>query len=217
MSAEIITDDSTLLTPQQADEIWELGNAGAQNAATALSSLLSTQVDIHLQNIIMVNLAHLQQYLDDSVAAMVLFHIRGQVSGDGSIILHVPHASIIKLSSIMLGTPDEDREIDEMDKSMLHEVGNIMTSTFLDAFASLLSIILLPSPPSMVVDMPHAVIESVIAAQELDNEMDHVLLFKTDMICAQHEIDAGILLIPSKPLLKELLERFRKVRASRSS
>ena len=129
MSSKIITDGTEILTNEQADELWELGDSGAQNAATALSSLIGVPVSISVQKIIMVKLENLQNYLDDSVASMVVFQVRGQVSGNGSIILHVPKKSILRLSSIMLGAPDEDREINEMDMSMLHEIGNIMTSS----------------------------------------------------------------------------------------
>jgi len=216
MSSKIITDGTEILTEEQADELWELGNSGAQNAATALSSLIGVPVSISVQKIIMVKLENLQNYLDDSVASMVVFQVRGQVSGNGSIILHVPKKSILRLSSIMLGAPDEDREINEMDMSMLHEIGNIMTSSYLDACANLLSLMLIPSPPSMVIDMPHAVIQSVIAGQEFDEELDQILLFKTDMHCAEFELEAGLLLLPSRSLLHELLERFRKIRLNNS-
>lgn len=216
MSSKIITDGTEILTEEQADELWELGNSGAQNAATALSSLIGVPVSISVQKIIMVKLENLQNYLDDSVASMVVFQVRGQVSGNGSIILHVPKKSILRLSSIMLGAPDEDREINEMDMSMLHEIGNIMTSSYLDACANLLSLMLIPSPPSMVIDMPHAVIQSVIAGQEFDEELDQILLFKTDMHCAEFELEAGLLLLPSRSLLHELLERFRKIRMNNS-
>jgi len=212
MSLEIITDGNELLTKEQTEELWELGTAGASNAAVSLSALLGTEVNIQIQKIIMVHLSVLQDHMSDDTAAMVVFQVRGQVSGSGSIVLHVPKRSIIRLSSIMLGAPETDREIDEMDMSMLHEIGNIMSSSYLDACANLLSLLLIPSPPSMVIDMPHAVLQSVIANQELKEELDRILLFKTDMHCAEHDIEAGILLLPSKSLLHEFLDRFRKIK-----
>ena len=212
MSSKIITDGTEILSQEQADELWELGSSGAGNAATALLSLIGVPISIFLQKIIIVRLGSLQNYLDDSIASLVVFQVRGQISGNGSIILHVPKKSIIKLSSLMLAAPDEDREINEMDMSMLHEIGNIMTSSYLDAFANLLSLMLIPSPPSMVIDMPHAVIQSIIAAQELDEESDRVLLFKTDMHCDEFDLETGLLLLPSKSFLHELLDRFRVIR-----
>jgi chemotaxis protein CheY-P-specific phosphatase CheC len=87
-------------------------------------------------------------------------------------------------------------------------------SSYLDAFASLLSIMLLPSPPSMAIDMAHAVLSSIIATHEVEDNADKVLFFKTEMTCAEQEIDAELFLLPSTALLNELLERFRKVRAT---
>jgi chemotaxis protein CheY-P-specific phosphatase CheC len=55
MSPKIITDGTEILTQEQVDELWELGNSGAQNAATALSSLIGVPVTISVQKIIMVN------------------------------------------------------------------------------------------------------------------------------------------------------------------
>ncbi len=212
MSPNIITDGTEIITPQQAAELWELGNGGTCNAVTALSSLIGVPVSIAVQNIIMVRLENLKNYLDDSIASMVVFQVCGQVVGNGSIILHVPKRSIIKLSSVMLGVPDEERGINEMDISMLHEIGNIMTSSYLDACANLLSLMLIPSPPSMIIDMPHAVIASVIAGQEFDEELDQVLLFKTDIHCPEYNVEAGLFLLPSKLLLHELLGQFRKIK-----
>ena len=213
MTSEVSTDGSILLSKEQSEEIWELGNAGAQNAAAALSTLLNQKVTINLPSILVVNLSNLQEHIDDTIAAMVIFQIKGQVSAGGSLVLHVPKPSILRLSHIMLGQPEDDREIDEMDQSMLHEIGNIMMSSYLDACATLLSIILLPSPPSMAIDMAHAVLESIIATHEVEDNADQVLFFKTEMRCAEQEIDAELFLLPSRALLKELLDRFRKVRA----
>jgi chemotaxis protein CheY-P-specific phosphatase CheC len=212
MTSQIITDGNLLLTEEQTEEIWVLGNAGAKKAAESLSTLLNTEISINVPAILMVNLANLQDYIDDSLAAMVVFQIKGQVSGGGFLVLHVPKPSILKLSSIMLGMPDGDREIDEMDMSMLHEIGNIMTSAYLDACATLLSIILLPSPPQMAIDMAHAVLATIIATHEMEDNADQVLFFKTEMTCSEQEIDAELFLLPSRALLTELLDRFRKVR-----
>lgn len=215
MNSEIITDGTVALSKEQIEEIWELGNAGAQNAAAVLSTMLNMKVSIRLPTILMVNLSNLQDHIDDTMAAMVVFQIKGQVSAGGSLVLHVPKPSILRLSNIMLGQPENDREIDEMDKSMLHEIGNIMMSAYLDACATLLSIMLLPSPPSMVIDMAHAVLESIIATHEAEESADEVLFFKTEMTCADQEIDTELFLLPSRALLKELLERFRKVRTEK--
>ena len=89
-----------------------------------------------------------------------------------------------------------------------------MSSSFLDACATLLNIIMIPSPPSMVIDMPHAALESIIATQEIKENVDEVVLFRTELTCATHEIKANIILLPSRSLLSEIFARMENVIAT---
>ena len=213
MKHNVVADGEYTITDMQADELRELGNIGASHAATTLSTILNTAISITVPEIVVVQLQNLRYYLDEAQAAMVVFQIQGQVSGGGYLVLHIPRDSIIRITNIMLGQTAMDREIDDMDKSALHEVGNIMTSSFLDACATLLSIIMLPSPPSMVIDMPHAALETIIATQEIEDNVDQVVLFKTELQCAEYQITANLILLPSKRLLAELFSRMDNVMA----
>ena len=202
------------LDDDQKDALRELGNIGASHAATTLSTILGTMISIKVPEIIVVQLNNLGSYIDDAVAAMVVFQIQGQVAGGGFIVLHIPRDSITKLTNIMLGQTTMDREIDDMDKSALHEVGNIMVSSFLDACATLLSVIMLPSPPSMVIDMPLAALQTIIANQEFEENLDQVVLFKTELQCSEHQIVANIILLPTRKLLGELFTRMDSLMTS---
>ncbi len=211
MEQNVTTDDDFNITDLQADELCELGNIGTAHAATTLSTMLSTYINICVPNIVLVNLGNLQQHLDDVTSVIVLFKIQGQVTNDGYLFVHLPTESTIRMTNIMLGKTDIDRELDEMDLSAVTEIGNIMTSSFLDACATMLNIIMLPSPPSLVVDMPHAAVQTLIASQELEEEIDKVVLFKTELTCAEHAIQANILLLPGRKLLYELFERLNNI------
>lgn len=214
MINNVVADGNLVISEQQADELRELGNIGAAHAATTLSTILGTMIQIRVPEIILVGLANLRNYLDDEIAALTVFKIQGQIKGEGYLILHIPEASIIPLTNIMIGLTETDREIDDMDRSAINEIGNIMSSSFLDACATLLNIIMIPSPPSMVIDMPHAALESIIATQEINENVDEVVLFKTELTCATHEIKANIILLPSKPLLAEIFARMDNVIAT---
>ena len=214
MKNNVIADGEDMITDLQADELRELGNIGASHAATTLSTMLSTMISIRVPEIVVVQLQNLRYYLDESTAAMVVFQIQGQVAGGGYLVLHIPKDSIMRLTNIMLGQTSLDREIDDMDKSALNEMGNIMTSSFLDACATLLSIIMLPSPPSMVIDIPHAALQTIIATQEIEDDVDRVVLFKTELKCQEYHITANMILLPSKRLLNEIFSRMDGVIAS---
>jgi chemotaxis protein CheC len=184
--------------------LQELGNIGAAHAATTLSTMLSATIEMNVPEISVIDIADIHEYVGDEIAALVLFQIMGEVSSGGYLLLYIPKESVIRLTNVMLGMQDLDREMNEMDESALLEVGNIMVSAFLDGTAGLLNIIMLPSPPQMVIDMPHAALQSIIASQEAE-DIDEVVLFRTELKSDAHEIKSSIFLFPNKPMLEDIL------------
>jgi len=173
-------------------------------AATTLSTMLMTNIEMEVPEIHVVDIGKIHEHVSDEPAALVVFQITGEVSGGGYVLLHIPKNSVIRLTNAMLGMTDLDRELTEMDQSALLEIGNIMVSAFLDAAATLLSIVMLPSPPSLVIDMPIAVFESILAAQEY-TQIDQVVIFRTELYSDQYKIASNLFLLPNKPMLDEII------------
>jgi len=193
-----------MLNSQQSDALRELGNIGAAHAATTLSTMLMTNIEMEVPEIYVVDIGKIHEHVSDEPAALVVFQITGEVSGGGYVLLHIPKNSVIRLTNAMLGMTDLERELTEMDQSALLEIGNIMVSAFLDAAATLLSIVMLPSPPSLVIDMPIAVFESILAAQEYA-QIDQVVIFRTELHSDQYKIASNLFLLPNKPMLDEII------------
>lgn len=193
-----------MLNSQQRDALRELGNIGAAHAATTLSTMLNSNIGMEVPEISVVDISKIHEHVGDELSALVIFQITGEVSGGGYVLLHIPKNSVVRLTNAMLGMTELDRELTEMDQSALLEIGNIMVSAFLDAAATLLSVIMLPSPPSMIIDMPHAAFESILAMQEF-TEIDQVVIFRTELHSDQHKIYSNLFLLPNKPMLDEIL------------
>jgi chemotaxis protein CheC len=198
------------LTHVQADALQELGNIGAAHAATTLSTMLSANISMSVPEIKVIDISEIYKYVGDEIAALVLFQVNGEVRPGGYLLLYIPKSSVIRLTNAMLGLTNMDRELDEMDKSALLEVGNIMVSAFLDGTAELLNIIMLPSPPQLVIDMPHAAIESIIASQESE-DIDEIVLFKTALVSDAHNIQSSIFLFPNHPMLEDIIRRLEEL------
>jgi len=198
------------LTDVQADALQELGNIGAAHAATTLSTMLSANVTMSVPEIKMIDISEIYKYVGDEVAALVLFQINGEVKHGGYLLLYIAKNSVVRLTNAMLGQTDENRELNEMDESALLEVGNIMVSAFLDGTAGLLNIIMLPSPPQLVIDMPHAAIQSIIASQQSE-DIDDVVLFKTELVSDAHNIQSSIFLFPNQPMLQDIIRMLEEL------
>ena len=200
------------LSEVQADAIQELGNIGAAHAATTLSIMLGSTIEMSVPAIKVVDLSQLGEYMGEESAAMVAFELQGEIPHGGYILFYITRESAVRLTNTMLGLRETNRPLDEMDQSALIEVGNIMVSAFLDATAELLGLVMLPSPPSLTVDMAHAAMQSLIA--QLHEETNEVLLFSTELVCEEHRIDSDIIMMPETSTLVrivELLENMVKV------
>jgi len=193
-----------MLNSQQSDALRELGNIGSAHAATTLSTMLMTNIEMEVPEIYVVDIGKIHEHVSDEPAAIVIFQITGEVSGGGYVLLHIPKNSVVRLTNAMLGMTEPERELTEMDQSALLEIGNIMVSAFLDAAATLLSIVMLPSPPSLVIDMPIAAFESILAAQEYA-QIDQVVIFRTELHSDQYKIASNLFLLPNKPMLDEII------------
>jgi chemotaxis protein CheC len=151
-----------------------------------------------------VELSHLAEYMGEESAAMVAFELQGDIPHGGYILFYITRESAIRMTNTMLGLTETNRPLSEMDESALLEVGNIMVSAFLDATAELLGFVMLPSPPSLTIDMAHAAMQSLIA--QMQEETNEVLLFSTELTCEEYKVDSDIIMMPERSTLNKIIE-----------
>jgi len=192
------------LSAVQADAIQELGNIGAAHAATTLSQMLGSTIEMSVPAIKVVDLAQLGEYMGEESAAMVAFELQGDIPHGGYILFYITRESAVRMTNTMLGLTEINRPLSEMDKSALLEVGNIMVSSFLDATAELLGFVMLPSPPSLTIDMAHAAMQSLIA--QMQEETNEVILFSTELVCEEYKVDSDIIMMPERSTLMRIIE-----------
>jgi len=197
------------LSNVQSDAIQELGNIGAAHAATTLSQMLGSTVEMSVPDIKAIDISELGNYMGEESAAMVAFELQGEIPHGGYIIFYISRESAIRLTNTMLGLTEMNRTLNEMDESALIEVGNIMISAFLDATAELLGFIMIPSPPALSLDMAHAAMSSLIA--QMGEEIDEVLLFSTELVCEEHKIDSDIIMLPESTTLAKIVGLMEKM------
>ena len=191
------------LNDQQLDMLKEMGNIGASHAATSLSQMLMSEIDMTVPQVAVIDISQINQYFDEEICAMVVFEIQGEIEPAGYIVCHIPQLSAIRLTNTMLGSIDEDREFSELDKSAIIEIGNIMISHFLDATAELLGVVMLPSPPMMSIDMALAAFENILAQVAVD--INEIILFSTELKSIHNNIQSTIIMLPQEDTLKEIL------------
>jgi len=140
-----------------------VANGAVRKAAAAVSRLLGTRIPmsaIRARGVPADSLAHL---IDDPEALIVAVYMK--VDGDvpGHAALLCSHPTALALADSLLGRPaGQTFCLDELELSALHELGNILTSSYLNALCERTGMALLPHPPQIAVDMAHAIASAIV-------------------------------------------------------
>lgn len=185
------------------DVLKELANIGIGNAVSSLSQLLSGEkIDMDVPMATLVPLQEVPETIAAEETAMVGIYLKAD--GDAHLtilfLLSVDSASNL-ISSLVPGSAGE---FDEMGISVLMEVGNILTASYLNAISMMTNLQLLPTPPEVAVDMAGAIFSTVLAESSVIE--DDIVLLKTSLNTSQTEIEGSILIVPDASSTEKILK-----------
>ncbi|MEW6661749.1 MAG: chemotaxis protein CheC [Bacillota bacterium] len=151
------------LTTLQIDALKEIGNIGIGNAATALATMVQRKINMEVPR------AEIRQFEDiyslvgnaEKVVSCVNLAVHG--AAPGRILFLLDHPSSLCLMDLLMGyPPGTTKMIGEMETSALQEVGNILASSFLNAFSQVTGLNMAPSVPAFAHDMLGAILSSAL-------------------------------------------------------
>lgn len=200
--------DIKTLTDFQTDALKEVGNIGIGHATTSLSQMVNKQVGISLPDLKFIPLLKVPALVknEDPVIGIVL-ELKGEAKGFLLLLLSKTTAKM--LIKLVLGTADEKKGFDEMETSVLRELGNIMGGTYITALSNFLSISIGLSTPSDVYDMSDAIINQVVCLMSPD--VEDVLFLKTEFDINSEKIDGKILIFTDSRSLAKMLEAINRL------
>lgn len=190
------------------DIIREVGSIGTGNAASALSSLLGTQVGMSLPRVLILNYDETTEKLGnpEKIVVGVLSQMSGDVSGIMLFLFDLAYINEI-LSRLMGRQVSDYSEMGEMELSALNEVGNIMISTYVSAMSSLAGMKIELSVPGVAVNMLGALLSVPIA--EMGRETDKMLVIDGKFCIGGREYDSNMLMLPDIHSLNHLMQKLR--------
>lgn len=185
------------------DILKELGNIGAGNAATALSSLISKRVDMKVPNVRVLEFNKVAEILggEENLVVGIYFELMEDIVGN--IMFALDLNSAINLSNILYGRENKDRELDEMDISALSEVGNILASSYANSLSSLTGLKIYISVPSISIDMAGAILS--VPAIQFGFASDHALMIETVFEEDQRLVSGNLFFLPDLTSFEKIL------------
>ncbi len=194
------------LTPVQLDALKEVANIGGCHAATALSQLVHQKVMVRVPE---VHIGPLEEVIykvasPETIVTSILMYFLGDLTGRSLLIYPKDHADAL-VDLLMPTSSDRDRQ--ELTESLLKEVSNILSCSYMNTLGEFLDVLILPSVPGMVVDMVGAVLSSVVL--EFGSEKDTIICLETefDFSDSVRTLKAYFLLLPDVASLKIIFKK----------
>ena len=200
--------EQNVLLDEQLIACSGLVSKGSLNAITGLSQMLGQEIQVHSLNPRRVPVEQLAEIVGGRESINVGVYLAVSGSGTGHMFLMFPPKTAMELIDMLMGEPPgTTQHLDEMEESVMAEMGNIMGSFFLNALADAAGLQLTPSPPAVMMDMAGSILD-VALANILEGSND-ALVIETKFGTADREIDGILLVLPSPELLSLLLEHLR--------
>ena len=201
-------DDIRQLKALQLDALREVANIGAGHAATALSQMTGQTIMISVPQLTIAPLEDVPNQIEgpEEPVAAVLMKMLGDLTG--LTLLVFSHQTALRVAGLMLKRPIGDA-LGELEQSAIKEAGNILSAAYMNALSEFMGMILLPSPPSLAIDMSAAVLTSTY----LQFGSDYDLVFCVESSFYMKDFDEHLrgffLLLPDNASLQAILRAVR--------
>ena len=202
--------DLLSLNPVELDALRETASIGAGHAATALSQMTGSRIMITVPQITISALEDLPREIQDGEEpiAAVMMQMLGDITGRSLLVF--PRNTGLRLARLMMRRPvTAATELGALEQSALKEAGNILSAAFMNALSDFLGLLLLPSPPSLAIDMSAAVLTTAVA--QFGAEKDLLFAVETQFMFDDHDehLRGFFLLLPDLASLRVILRAVR--------
>ena len=188
------------------DILKEIGSIGGGNAATALSSMLSAKVNMSLPGVEILGFNEALDHLGDpeELVAAIFVEMSGELSGIMLFVLTKEFSDEILFR--MLGKADSDfLALDEIDSSVLIEIGNIVISSYITAMASLTGVNVELSVPQPALNMLGGIMSVPIAM--MGQHSDRIMMITGEFKIDGKALNSNMLLLPDVESLNVLMKK----------
>ncbi|MDR1962123.1 MAG: chemotaxis protein CheC [Gracilibacteraceae bacterium] len=192
----------------QLDVLKEIGNIGSGNAASSLALMIGKTIDMAVPRVNMMHYSDLAQALGgpENLIVGIMIDVSDDLQGTMMFLLQKEFTH--EVFNALLGTDSRDfSALSEMDLSVIQEIGNILSASYLNAIASLTGLKISISVPAICVDMVGAILS--VPAIKYGDIGDEVLLIEGAFVGRddKEDITTKLILILEESSLALLMGR----------
>ena len=194
------------LNDTQLDVMREIGNIGAGNACTALSGLIGTPIDMSVPRVQLLGIDSTSDYLggDDKEVLGIRIDVKADLTG---MMYHIVNKRFAErlINTFYEKKLDTIKSIDEMDMSVISEMGNITSGAYANALATLSGYVVdigTPTPGG------YSIAEILKVPIETFGEVgDKILVVDEQFIIDSEKLTSNMILVLEKDSLHRLFDK----------
>ncbi|MCL2398227.1 MAG: chemotaxis protein CheC [Defluviitaleaceae bacterium] len=184
------------------DVLKEIGSIGTGNAVTAISGLLNKKVQMDMPTVNLVEFGNLADFVGgpENILVGILVGISSDINGMMMFLMDIETAKRL-VDSVLNGMgQDKNTKLDgifnEMEFSVIEEIGNIMAGSYLGSLSGLTNLRIRQSVPMAAIDMANALLS--VPAIEFGKMADHVLYINSSFSVEQVDVSGYFILVPDE-------------------
>ena len=197
----------TLTEDDMAVWTW-LVSKGIANALSGLSQMVGREITVTSLDLRQVPAKDVTGLLGapEAIGVGIYLTIHGDATGH-LLLMHDPKIAF-QLIDLQLGlAPGSTQKLEEIERSVLGEMGNITGSFFLNALADSTNLTLMPSPPAVIVDMVGAIMN--VPLTFIMEKQDSALVVKTTFSTDSRQMDGTFMVLPTMDFMQTILKHSR--------
>jgi two-component system chemotaxis sensor kinase CheA/chemotaxis protein CheC len=132
----------------------------------------------------------------------------------GYLMVLFDEASAVHIAEAMMPVEMDSDELTDQHKHAIEELGNIMTSGFVDGWANVLQTSVEHTPPRLVHDMGQAIVDPLAA--QVGQHQEHAFLIDSEMRTDDIAFGAEIQVLPNETELRQALDELLVERADQT-
>lgn len=178
-----------------------MARVGAENASDNVRMMTGVDTSVEVSNLSFVPVETVTTRVADELHAGVFFEFHGLPSGYVLILFDVPSAQ--HLAGEVLGAPVDGEEFDGMQRSAIEEIGNVMTSGFVDGWANVLGTTIDITPPKFVHDLGRSIMDPIAA--RIGRNQEFAFVIDSAIVTGNEQIGCNIYALPDERELARAL------------
>ena len=185
------------------DGFDRMADQGASEIAKTATALTGIDTSVEIRRLNFVSLETIPQAVANERLVGVAFEFDGTPSGYLLFLFDEESAIEIVDAMVPMVRDDSADGFDEMGRSAIKELGNIMASGFLDGWANVLDTTIDHSPPEFIHDIGAAAVDPVVV--HLGADQEYAFVFDTVVMADGREFECEVIAVPEEAGLERAL------------